>query len=37
MAGLKVAPGKVCRVFMVLAVVVFVGENILFIILDAIV
>jgi hypothetical protein len=37
MAAVKVSPGKVCRVFMVLAVFVFVGENILFIILDAIV
>jgi hypothetical protein len=37
LAGLRVAPGKVCRVFMALAVVVFAGENILFIILDAIV
>lgn len=37
LAGFRVAPGKVCRVFMALAVIVFVGENILFIILDAIV
>ena len=37
LAALKVAPNKVCRVFMTLAVVVFIGENILFIILDAIV
>lgn len=37
LAGLRVAPGKVCRVFMALAVIVFLGENILFIILDAIV
>ncbi len=37
LAALQVSPGKVCRVFMVLAVMTFVGENLLFIILDAIV
>jgi hypothetical protein len=37
LAGLNVTPNKVCRVFMTLAVVTFLGENILFIILDAIV
>ena len=37
LAGVRVSPNKVCRVFMALTVVVFVGENILFIVLDAIV
>jgi hypothetical protein len=36
-AAVTISPDKVCRLFMVLAVVTFVGENILFIILDAIV
>lgn len=35
--AIKVPPEKVCRVFMALAAVVFVGENIFFVILDAIV
>lgn len=37
LAALNVSPNRVCRVFMALAVCTFVGENILFIILDAIV
>jgi hypothetical protein len=37
LAATRVPAGKVCRVFMVLAGFVFIGENILFIILDAIV
>lgn len=37
LAGLRVSPHKVCRVFMILAAVVFIAENILFIVLDAIV
>jgi hypothetical protein len=37
LAAIRVSPEKVCRLFMVLAVIVFVGENIFFIILDAIV
>jgi hypothetical protein len=35
--AIKVSPDKVCKVFMSLAVVVFVSENIFFVILDAIV
>jgi hypothetical protein len=37
LAVTKVPAGKVCKVFMVLAGFVFISENILFIILDAIV
>jgi hypothetical protein len=37
LAAIRVSADKVCKVFMVLAIVVLVGENILFIILDAIV
>lgn len=37
LAWLKVAPDNVCHVFMVLAVAVFMGDNILFIVLDAII
>ena len=37
LAAVRVSPDKACRVFMVLAVVVFAGENLLFIVLDAIV
>jgi hypothetical protein len=37
LATIRVSADKVCKVFMVLAIVVLVGENILFIILDAIV
>ncbi len=37
LAGMRVPANKVCRVFIILAAIVFIGENILFIILDAIV
>ena len=36
-AAIRVSADKICKVFMILAIVVLVGENILFVILDAIV
>jgi len=37
LAAIRVSPDKVCKVFMILALVVLIGENILFVVLDAIV
>jgi hypothetical protein len=37
LAAIRVSADKICKVFMILAIVVLVGENILFVILDAIV
>jgi hypothetical protein len=37
LAVIRVSADKVCKVFMILAIIVLVGENILFVILDAIV
>jgi hypothetical protein len=37
LAAIRVSADKICKVFMILAIAVLVGENILFVILDAIV
>jgi len=37
LSAIRVSADKICKVFMILAIVVLVGENILFVILDAIV
>jgi hypothetical protein len=37
LAVIRISADKVCKVFMILAIIVLVGENILFVILDAIV